>query len=170
MEARPRKGRSAAMIPMEWLQAFRNSGMFPNAHSVRGARTGPGADPAPPTDTVEPSFEIPTKHHILRMSVRICPYRSEPSHETRDPIGRLYGLITMTFKVEQGFDEVSAPFGPRVHASRDLGNQRCSLSVFIKRQVERAQGDGSHPTSCTGFTGLRPHDRCCRPSRRFAAP
>ena len=51
-----------------------------------------------------------TEHNVLRVSVRICPYGSKPSHKARNPIGRLDGLITMAFEVEQRLDEVPTPF------------------------------------------------------------
>ena len=95
-----------------------------------------GADPAPPTDPLETLFEIPKKNRVLGIGRRIHPISSKPSNEAGEPIGRLDGLITMAFEIEQRFDEAPAPVGARVHASRDFCYQRRSLAVFIESEKE----------------------------------
>ena len=112
----------------------------------RRSWTRSGTDPASPADTIEPLFEIPPKHNVLRVTIRICPYGSEPSHEGRNPIGGLDGLITMAFEVEQGFDEVPTPVGSRVHTPRHFGNQRGPLIVFVKSQKEIGRRVAVHLT------------------------
>ena len=66
--------------------------------------TGVSANAATPADVMEPMFEMPAEHVVLRKSLWVCPDCSEPSDQSCDPVGGLYGLVAMTFNVKRRFD------------------------------------------------------------------
>ncbi len=64
-------------------------------------------DSAPTTDLIQAMLKIPAEHLVLRISFRIFPNRSNSSNQPRNPIGSLYGLITVAFQMERLLDQTS---------------------------------------------------------------
>ena len=93
-------------------------------------------DSTPATDAIEPTLEIPAERLVLGPSCRFRPDRTEPSHQSRNPVGRLERLMAVAFQMERRLDEMPAPLVPRVHAARGLGDQRRALLVLVEDQGE----------------------------------
>ena len=102
------RGRRGHRDPLRDSRLFRTRRHWWGEVRTRSCpRSRPLADPAPPTDTVEPLFEIMTEYDVLGVGLRICPEGTKPPHQRGNPVSGLYSLVAVAFEVEQRLNELS---------------------------------------------------------------
>ena len=93
-------------------------------------------DSAPAADAMQPSLEVPQERLVLWPRSWIGPDRSQPSHQSGDPVRRLDGLIAVALQVEGRLDEIPTALALSVHALGRFGQQRRALLVLLENQHE----------------------------------
>lgn len=88
---------------------------------------------------VQTRREIGRKYFVFRIVAGRFPIGTKTPDQTRDPIGRLHGLIAMAFQLKRWLDK-TASLIHAIHGNRRLLDQRRPLVVFVQSKQELFAG------------------------------